>query len=92
MKDYLHEYFLPKLMKYFEKEIKESEHCCGLCMNWDRLDDWPEYGDCKLKLGEGLGFDCIVGKTCAMFRPAFEIEVGLHVHDKRIPETLRVVE
>ena len=92
MKDYLHEYFLPSLMDRLEKEIKASEHCCGLCRNWDEYDDWSSYGDCKLGISEGLGFDCITGKTCVMFKPAFELEVGLRVNDKRITDPFKVVE
>lgn len=92
MKDYLHGYFLPQIMRNLEQVSKGYSHCCGLCMNWDEHGDWAEYGDCKLGISKGLGFDCIIGKTCEMFNPAFEIEVGLHVHDKRIPQPIKVVE
>lgn len=92
MKDYLHEYFLPNLMKRLEKERKASEHCCGLCMNWNEYGDCSGYGDCKLGINKGLGFDCITGKTCVMFKPAYELEVDLHFHDKRIQEQIKVVE
>lgn len=92
MKDYLHDYFLPQLMGNLERVSKGYSHCCGLCMNWDEHEDWAGYGDCKIGISEGLGFDCITGKTCEMFKPAFEIEVGLHVHDKRMPQPIKVVE
>lgn len=92
MKDYMHEYFLKSLLNRLESCKNEVSHCCGLCMNWDEHEDWPGYGDCKLGISEGLGFDCIIGKTCVMFKPAFELEVGLHVHDKRLPQPIKVVE
>lgn len=92
MKDYLHDYFLPQLMGNLERVSKGYSHCCGLCNNWDEHEDWAGYGDCKIGIGEGLGFDCITGKTCEMFKPAFEIEVGLYVHDKRMPQPIKVVE
>ena len=88
MKDYMHEYFIPHLMKRLEAEAKRSSKCCGLCKNWDEYDDWTGYGDCKLGIDgdlglafNGLGFDCELGKTCQRFVPAFELEVGLHVHN-----------
>lgn len=82
MKDYLHEYFLPQLMKRLEAEAKRSSKCCGLCKNWDEYDDWPGYGDCKVGHSlSGLGFDCDIGNNCYSFVPAFEIEVGLHLHN-----------
>lgn len=90
MNDYLHEHFMPSLMQKLESVSKENSHCCGLCKNWDEYKDWSGYGDCKLGLDKGLGFDCITGKMCVMFNRAIEIEVGLHVHDKRIPEVIKI--
>lgn len=91
MEDYLHDYFIPNLFRRLDKEAKASCHCCGMCRNWDEYKDWSGYGDCKRVARNGLGFDCDFGKTCAEFYPALEIEVGLHVHDKRIPEPIKVV-
>lgn len=88
MKDYLHEFFIPQLMKRLEAEAKRSSKCCGFCKNWDEYDDWPGYGDCKIgdpkELGfspGGLGFDCDLGEKCNKFVPVFEIKVGINLYN-----------